>query len=703
MRDFTASLRPAQPDGPTMLSQERMRSGINSEQLAQHLLAKNGFLERQKKILDVLSKHSIFIKQNQLNLARPDRYYLALARAKQIRRLVAEHKWDRLDVEMAEYLVDEMSPFALNSTMFLKSMQQQCNEQQRACWLPKINSFDVLGCYAQTELGHGSNVKGLECEARWDQQTKTFVIHSPTLTASKWWNGSLGRTANHAVVVAQLLLPSGAGFKSYGPHQFIVQIRDMKTHQPLDGIVIGDIGPKYGYATMDNGYMLFQHHRVPHSALLSKYTQVDPNTGTYTKPQVQQVVYGTMTAIRADIVEHARLILARAVTIAIRYTSIRRQFKDRDESNPSAPELVVLDYPTVQMRLFPLLATTFALHYTGLAMRTLYESNQETISRNDFSALAETHALSSGLKALCTMLAADGIETSRRALGGHGFGGGSGMIPLNSDYLSKPTVEGDNYMITQQTASYLIKAMERAKRQPSAQCDATQQMYQEYLSGRAKAPLKLLGGDDDDAAIVRVFELRACVVGHQVYQAKVENGRGWTSLMVELHELSIIHSEMLLVRNYFTALQTRSGPPLSDKTWDVMRLMFKLFSLKTILTRPTEFLASGLITVDEMARLKDEVAYIMAKLRPHAVSLVDAWKIPDYLLQSALGSYDGDVYNRLFKQAHEMNPLNKLTFNTDWRSEEVVLGEGVQASQRKIEELVWGNVSPASRSNLSRL
>ncbi|KIW33874.1 uncharacterized protein PV07_00689 [Cladophialophora immunda] len=686
MRDFTASLRPAQPDGPTMLSQERMRSGINSEQLAQHLLAKNGFLERQKKILDILNKHSIFIKQNQLNLARPDRYYLALARAKQIRRLVAEHKWDRLDVDMAEYLVDEMSPFALNSTMFLKSMQQQCNEQQRAYWLPKTNSFDVLGCYAQTELGHGSNVKGLECEARWDQQTKTFVIHSPTLTASKWWNGSLGRTANHAVVVAQLLLPSGAGFKSYGPHQFIVQIRDMKTHQPLDGIVIGDIGPKYGYTTMDNGYttmdngyMLFQHHRVPH---------------------IQQVVYGTMTAIRADIVEHARLILARAVTIAIRYTSIRRQFKDRDESNPSAPELVVLDYPTVQMRLFPLLATTFALHYTGLAMRALYESNQETISRNDFSALAETHALSSGLKALCTTLAADGIETSRRALGGHGFGGGSGMIPLNSDYLSKPTVEGDNYMITQQTASYLIKAMGRAKRQPSAQCDPTQQMYREYLSGGTKAPLKLL---DDDAAIVRAFEIRACVVGHQVYQARVENGRGWTNLMVELHELSIIHSEMLLVRNYFTALQTRSGPPLSDQTWDVMRLMFQLFSLKTILTRPAEFLASGLITVDEMTRLKDEVASIMAKLRPHAVSLVDAWKIPDYLLQSALGSYDGDVYNRLFKQAHEMNPLNKLTFNPDWRSKEVVLGEGVQASQRKIEELVWGNVSPASRSNLSRL
>lgn len=43
---------------------------------------------------------------------------------------------------------------------------------------------------------------------------------------------------------------------SLARHPFIVQIRDFKTHEPLDGIIVGDIGPKYGYAPMDNGYML---------------------------------------------------------------------------------------------------------------------------------------------------------------------------------------------------------------------------------------------------------------------------------------------------------------------------------------------------------------------------------------------------------------------------------------------------------------
>jgi acyl-CoA oxidase len=66
----------------------------------------------------------------------------------------------------------------------------------------------------------------------------------------------------------------------------------------------------------------------------------------------------------------------------------------------------------------------------------------------------------------------------------------------------------------------------------------------------------------------------------------------------------------------------------------------------------------------------------MSELRPHAVKLVDAWSIPDFLLNSALGRYDGKVYEELFDMAHRRNPLNRVTFNPNWRSEEIVLGSG---------------------------
>lgn len=163
----------------------------------------------------------------------------------------------------------------------------------------------------------------------------------------------MGRTANHAIVVAQLLVPKSQGSSeivSHGPHPFIVQIRDLETHQPLPGIAVGDIGPKYGYAPMDNGYMLFDHVRVPHNAMLSKYSFVDPNTCTYSKPANSAVVYGSLTAVRAKIVMRARMVLARAVTVAVRYTAIRRQFSDRDDASTDAPELSVLDYRKLAKR-----------------------------------------------------------------------------------------------------------------------------------------------------------------------------------------------------------------------------------------------------------------------------------------------------------------------------------------------------------------
>ena len=79
------------------------------------------------------------------------------------------------------------------------TVREQGSEKQQAYWMPKILNYDIIGCYAQTELGHGSNVRGLECTATYDSKKKEFELHSPYLTSSKWWNGSMGRTATHAV------------------------------------------------------------------------------------------------------------------------------------------------------------------------------------------------------------------------------------------------------------------------------------------------------------------------------------------------------------------------------------------------------------------------------------------------------------------------------------------------------------------------
>jgi acyl-CoA oxidase len=125
MADFTDNLKPAH-DGTVTLQAERDGSRINVDELAKHLLSRDGFLQRQDKVLDVLSKEKIFSKDQQLNLSRPERYHLGLARAKAIQRIIKREGWDHADYTMAEYLNDEMSPYALHMSMFGQKVYCSC-------------------------------------------------------------------------------------------------------------------------------------------------------------------------------------------------------------------------------------------------------------------------------------------------------------------------------------------------------------------------------------------------------------------------------------------------------------------------------------------------------------------------------------------------------------------------------------------------
>lgn len=168
MVDFTGKLQPAQPTGPDTLANERAQSALPVKELANHLLSEGGFLQRQDRILKELEKEKLFSKRTQQNLSRPDRYKLGLARAKLLRRMSDKLGWDFEDYKMsvwntyikinsnftrtmdrAEYLVDDVSPYMLHLGMFATTIREQASDEQQAYWLPKIESFRIIGAYAQ--------------------------------------------------------------------------------------------------------------------------------------------------------------------------------------------------------------------------------------------------------------------------------------------------------------------------------------------------------------------------------------------------------------------------------------------------------------------------------------------------------------------------------------------------------------------------
>jgi acyl-CoA oxidase len=264
------------------------------------------------------------------------------------------------------------------------------------------------------------------------------------------------------------------------------------------------------------------------------------------------------------------------------------------------------------------------------------------------------------------------------------------MIPLNNEYLSKPTVEGDNWMITQQTAAYLIKRMAVAINQlgqkPTESVDSQFAQYLKCRSGNVRFDIF-----KDEWELVEVFKYRASHLTYQAYQAREVEKKSWTSLMLYLHQLSRAHSESLLVSNFYDAVFVKPLEPLLDTgTTEIMKDLFRLFALFTLNASSAEFLLIEALSIKQLQNVVSRIQELMSRIRPHAVRLADAWSIPDYLLESALGSYDGNVYNNLFRIAHKENPLNRLTFNPDWKTEEIIMGEGAENAKRRLEALALG-------------
>lgn len=436
-------------------------------------------------------------------------------------------------------------------------------------------------------------------------------------------------------------------------------------------------------SSMDNGFMLLNKVKIPHINMLARFNVVDPETSEYRRVGSPSLIYGTLTWVRSTIVLEAGAALARGVTVATRYCAVRRQFQDRDaeEAGLKTGETAVLNYKMVQQRLLPLLAATYALHFTGRGMMAMYNANQEAMNKNlaagakdargagpeelnpGAELLADLHATSCGLKALGSTIAVEGLEVTRRACGGHGFSSYSGIGPWYADYLPTATWEGDNYMLTQQVARYLLKTA-RQVIDGVAPKNETAEILQFYISRKDTG----VANDvlNNDADIVRAFAWRTAFLTLEALKLRDKEKKSWNSLLVAFWRLSTAHSQYLVVRNFYDAVfkdPARLAGNVGDVTADVLQDLFRLFALNTIENHAAEFVTSGAITNNQLtlARVKG-VSNLLDRIRPHAVKLVDAWSFSDFLLASSLGRYDGKVYQDLFERARN-NPVNELIFD----------------------------------------
>ena len=662
------------------LARARLEATCDASKLSAVLHGGEESLRRTKALSSLVQAQPWASKKDRYFLGREELHRRGLEVAMGIRDLVRKENLTYEDAMTIRKLVDLPGGFELHYGMFLPTLIGQGTEEQLDAWFGQALSMRIVGTYAQTELGHGTFLRGLETTASFDKLTDEFVIDSPTPTATKWWPGGLGKTATHAVVMCRLFLDG----KDLGPHPFVVQLRDLETHLPVQGVEVGDIGPKMGYNGVDNGFLRFDRVRVPRAALLSRYAKVDRD-GRYAPPPKANAKssYATMVVVRADIVKYAGEVLSKAATIAVRYNAVRRQ----TAPEPGGLEEIILNYQQSARNLIPTVAKSYALIFMGQTMWDMYGRFEGQRDSGDFSALPELHATSSCLKALCTWVTTAGIEVCRQSCGGQGYSLLSGLPSHYTNYVQNLTWEGDNTILCLQAARYLVKqlhAILAAHRGGRPQPELAQTVA--YLAGTVSDdPFLDVSRQDYEFHDLLSFEVldsimaqRCLFVAGQALdnleanarrldaEPKIGEGAAWNASHVIMVKLAKRHGWLLLHRSFHGKIESlRKEGKVSDASLRVLESLYHLFTISHIEDSLGDFLEGNVLAPSQSQLIHEATQALLLKLRPEVVCLVDAFAHDDYSLNSAIGAYDGDVYNRLYEMA-KGSPFNDTQEGPAW-------------------------------------
>lgn len=201
--------------------------------------------------------------------------------------------------------------------------------------------------------------------------------------------------------------------------------------------------------------------------MLSRFTRVD-REGNFSIEGDLRVLYSTMLSTRAAMLNGASNILLPAMLIGIRYSVVRRQFKNTPGSKK---ETVLLDYQTQQMKFFPIMARYFGMQFSNHYVNDLYIQLMKDVANEEFKRLELAHHFTAGMKASYTQSAHDDLLTIRQSLGGAGYSAWSSLPRLIEDYSPNVTFEGDNTVMAQQSCKYLLKMQKQITENPGGSYD----------------------------------------------------------------------------------------------------------------------------------------------------------------------------------------------------------------------------------------
>lgn len=510
------------------------------------------------------------------------------------------------------------------------AVQRLGTEKHHDKYLKETGTAELLGCFAMTETGHGSNVRGLETTAIYDAVTDEIVIHSPHEGAGKEYIGN-AMHSRFAAVFCQLIV----GGENHGVHAVVVPLRD-EEHNVLSGIRVEDNGYKLGLNGVDNGRIWFDNVRVPRENLLNRFGNID-NEGNYSSP-IQNpsrrffTMLGTLVGGRVCVPRAGLSAAKSGLTIAVRYALKRRQFAGSVADN----ETLILDYQSHQRRLMPLLAKAYAVDF-GLKYLT------QKFVNADPKEMREVETLAAGFKSYATWFTTHTLQECREACGGKGYLAENRFADLKADSDIFTTFEGDNTVLMQLVAKGVLSAFKQelndegmvgVLRMLGSRVSVNLQKLNPMYGRRTEREHLL-----DERFHRHAFKFREEQILYSAAQRmrrKIKSGissfEAYNQCQTHFIALAEAYIERLINEEFYRRINELEEGTEKEVLLDLCRL----YALHTMEKHSAWFMEYDYFEGVKSKAIRSAVDDLCLKVRTNAAGLVEAFGIPDELLAATI-------------------------------------------------------------------
>lgn len=413
-----------------------------------------------------------------------------------------------------------------------------------------------------------------------------------------------------------------------------------------------------GFNTTDMGYAIFNNVRIPRDQMLMGHAKVDRD-GTYTRPKHDKLAYSTLIYTRVNIIRTSAYQLAQAAVIATRFSVVREQ--GVGVASGAQKEIAIIDYKSQQYRLLTAMSQAYGLIFASATCTKAYDALMVEQLSDNHGDLPRLHALTASLKAYSTQVALDAAEDSRKCCGGFGFSDMSGFTAIVTTMASLPTLEGENHVMYQQTARYLVKGVRAIQQKQPLEASL------QYLELPLQDQCNFRTSEDfrNENNQIEVFRHRAARLifdaAELLDKAQSEGGLSyadaWNKAMLPLIRAARAHIE-LFVLECFTASVNSCPDSATKLTLTHLRDLFALTAMENpVLPGAMAFVEDGYVNAKQLAVVRDTVDNLLAELLPDLIALGDAWDFTDPSLGSSIGMRDGNIYERIMAWTKQL-PLN---------------------------------------------